>query len=121
MSDQLDAIVARVREIASGAPDYRYQSTPCANWEYDPAGNKVGSCVIGRALIDLGHPVLDLDPETNVIGALRQLNIGDHWKSDPDLDPRVKWLIDVQDAQDCSIAWGHAVSTADQNQRLSRV
>lgn len=120
MSDILKDLVAKVREIAAADPTHVYVKAPlpdggegCRNWVLDDNGNKVGSCIIGRAFLDLGYS--DIDDGDDVTSVLMDLDVEvyiDEWNQD-DLLPEVGWLSAVQWRQDGGMPWGTAVEKAD--------
>lgn len=108
-SEKLDAIVARVREIARANPDFVYEKPDpmgkCVNWYENENGEKVGSCIVGRALIDLGYPVTDQSPSNSATDMLYDLGL-------PGSNSQALWLRKVQIHQDGHRPWGRAVELA---------
>ncbi|MFF0498493.1 hypothetical protein ACFYU5_18960 [Nocardia aobensis] len=115
----LTEIIAEIRRIAAESPDYVYKPVvkpnslgigTCEYVERSADGELVGSCIVGRALVNLGVPpeVLTFtdDFTPTAFGLLADL----------DFDVRgaeIKWIQRVQSGQDQKMSWGDAVARAD--------
>lgn len=115
----LAEVIAEIRRIAAESPDYVYEPVvkpnslgigTCEYVERSADGKLIGSCIVGRALVNLGVPpeVLTFtDDFTPTAFGLFE---------DPDHDGRVaeiNWIQRVQGGQDRKMSWGDAVARAD--------
>lgn len=113
----LDRIIDRVREIAAATPDFVYTlPRPDAHPLYvvREGGALCGSCIFGRALIDLGvdpDRLLALQEEmedATVRKLLRKLGIIARYQ-----DSRLRWCDDVQFWHDHEKPLHTAIARAD--------
>ncbi len=104
-------VIAKIRELAAAQPDFVYGQIPCVNVEADDAGNWVGSCIVGRAVIALGIPADDVAERAWKSGAailLTQFEI-------PFTLEQQNWIEYVQEYQDNSVPWRLAVAESEIN------
>lgn len=115
----LTEIIAEIRRIAAESPDYVYKPVvkpnslsleTCEYVERSADGELVGSCIVGRALVNLGVPpevlTFTSDYTPTAFGLL----------ADPDGDgegTEIIWIQRVQSGQDEKMSWGDAVARAD--------
>jgi hypothetical protein len=108
-------LVAEIRRIAAESPNYVYQQvqrdgrSACEYVEY--AGDQlIGSCIVGRALVNLGVDPASLtfsnDFTPTAWGLLRDAGHNS-------LAGEIDWIQSVQAGQDQGWAWGEAVQHAD--------
>ncbi|MFF0498492.1 hypothetical protein ACFYU5_18955 [Nocardia aobensis] len=109
-------IVSEIRRLAAENPDYIYQSRgdACVYVEPDEAGVLVGSCIVGKALVNLGVNPAELEWEIGTIpGAYHLL------RSRVGGASREVWWIDwVQGEQDTGYSWADSVASADQERPI---
>ncbi|NKZ90481.1 hypothetical protein GS966_11105 [Rhodococcus hoagii] len=82
--------------------------TDCLYVERDVAGNLCGSCLVGHGLLEVGVPAEFLDRP--VIGIAELL--AHEWGFDQ-AGAKVRWLEEVQNAQDTGLPWARAIEKAD--------
>lgn len=101
-------VVAEIRRLAGESPDYVYQRQGCVYVEEDDAGNLVGSCIVGKALVNLGvePQALHYEVPSRIPGAAALLR-----RPVDDLERR--WIDEVQYSQDFGYAWSESVANAD--------
>ncbi|MGW1739993.1 hypothetical protein ACWCPQ_14405 [Nocardia sp. NPDC001965] len=109
-------LVAEVRRLAAENPNFVYQkpegSIFCVYVEQDSDGNKVGSCILGQAMINLGVPAEKLVGSGGFAGLALDL-------LDMEISEKVRWwAVAVQGKQDKEIPWGRAVEIADEEEPL---
>ena len=114
MSITTAQIITEIRRLAAEKPDFTYKKpfaddierNWCANFTYGEKGNKVGSCIVGQALLNCGV----------------NLSAGEQYKSFGRLIHKVgwthsfeeyDWISSVQYRQDVGDTWGTAVAQAD--------
>ena len=108
-------VVRKIVDIAAADPDYKYRDTHdrCVYVEEDATGQLVGSCIVGKALVDLGIDKEYLrDKRSNTNGIPAAWVIID----DLGLDAgtiAANWVSVVQQRQDAGATWGGAVEAAD--------
>lgn len=117
---KIDSIefVKTVRKIAAENPDKVYKPIPrdphdptegtmCVYVEPDEYGSLVGSCLLGRALVELGVPTIDL----RRLADFHELNL----ILDLGLPPEVaNWATSAQRRQDQQYTWGDAIERANE-------
>lgn len=104
----LTDIQAEIRRLADEQPDHVYEryGQSCVYVADDGEGNLVGSCIVGRALVNLG-----VEPETLTFYIVPT---ADTLLTSVDLvGPEVSWIQDVQSEQDYGITWSKAIAYAD--------
>lgn len=106
-------VVAEIRRLAGESPDYVYRRQGCVYVEDDDAGNLVGSCIVGKALVNLGVEPEELHYEvpSRIPGAGALLR-----RSVDDLERR--WIDEVQYRQDLGYAWSESIANADEEYPL---
>ncbi len=103
----------KVNEIATASPDFIYEApdgTQCVYVETDTNGNRVGSCVVGRALIALGVAPGDIIEQASSFLALNKLGILTAFE---DSHETRYWINRVQADQDEGKPWGVAIASAN--------
>lgn len=106
-------VVAEIRRLAAESPDYKYKRQGCVYVEEDDTGNLVGSCIVGKALVNLGvePQTLHYDMPSRIPGALNLLRR-------PVNDRERYWIDEVQYHQDLGYAWSESVASADEEYPL---
>lgn len=115
----LEDLVQEVREIAENNPDFVYFEDKTPN-PYGPGRcyytkDSRPSCIIGRALFNLGISIetlrsMDVDDNDNLFGT----GISNFFRPETKLDSdRMHWLSHVQVEQDAEIPWGRCVETGN--------
>jgi hypothetical protein len=109
----LNDIVTEIRRLAAESPDYVYErpGQSCVYVEY--IGDElIGSCIVGKALVNLGVNPADLLFE-EIPGAYNLL------RNPVKMAPEQVWWIDtVQGAQDDGTPWAESVAAADETHPL---
>lgn len=98
-------LVAKVREIAAEQPDFVYKDEGCV---YVRDGH--GSCIIGRAAMELGY--IDASLEEQGLNWETVTRLANHVGIDCTRN-EILWLQTVQSDQDAGVPWGDAVRIAD--------
>lgn len=103
-------VVTEVRRLASESPKYVYGGSSHTLYCTYTANEYQSACIIGQAFMALGVPEQSLRAvDANADGGESVDKLYD------DDGPAVDWLTQVQTDQDCNIAWGEAVTSADQS------
>ena len=118
----LQQVVDKVREVAKERPEFVYRDQPGAGADecsYTSAaiGSDEGEgCIIGQALMRCGlsREMLEemQDGKACGISDFLPVLIG-HVEQASYRDPRVRWMLVAQNAQDTGSSWADAVAQAD--------
>lgn len=103
-------IQAEIRRIAAENPDHVYLpdvAGECVYTEMDTDDHRVGSCIVGKALINLGVDPVRLSWSE---GKFAASVLGEPGAA---ADSIIGWINTVQQYQDDKISWGRAVAKAD--------
>jgi ribosomal protein L7/L12 len=114
----IEAIIAKVRELAEEEPDHVYQrvDNQCLYVHKSGEGDYIpdSGCIIGQAAVRAGFTYDEVDHQNTSAWSLvggDHLNLGGS-------DEQVRWLGAVQSEQDCGTPWSRAVMLADKNTPL---
>lgn len=117
---ELDTIIKQVRQIAEEVPDYVYcRPADVRSCVYKHNGK--GSCLIGRALEQLGVlGQLNEDSAVNGVGIMSLFSeFGtSSTKANMKASTQLQWLSHAQQGQDCRSTWGNCIARADRTAPL---
>lgn len=121
--NDIPAIVAEVRRLATEYPDFRYTTPsgagPCSNLTGgDSKYPELEGCIIGQAVRNLGFEIpagCNVWTVDQLLSRLYDPNWQVQWGvTHRDLrGKQLDWLITVQKAQDENISWAAAIQEAD--------
>jgi hypothetical protein len=109
----LDDVVAKVREVAAERPTYVYNNegmsgyTSSCFYRHGENRDRPG-CIVGQALDRLGYVVPEMMEGSHATFVLHEIFGGPS-----DSEDRVRWVRNVQRAQDDGKTWAEAVEKAD--------
>jgi hypothetical protein len=111
----LDDVVAKVREVAAERPTYVYNNegmseyTSSCFYRHGENRDRPG-CIVGQALDRLGYVVPTVMEGSHATSVLHEI-FG--VPSDSEIEAKVRWVRNVQRAQDAGRSWAQAVKRAD--------
>ena len=103
---KVSEVAKEVRRLADTFPNFQYKA-PCKYLE-EKDGEKVGSCIVGQALVNLG---LDKDELSKYEGESAYAVLNE--TCEVDSMNQLEWVDTVQDHQDYGRVWGEAIKAAD--------
>ena len=122
----LQQVVDKVREVAKERPEFVYRDQPGAGADecsYTSAGidtDEGEGCLIGQALMRCGlsRETLAQLQDGKAVGISDFLpvlvgHVEQESNRNTTRDPRVRWLLAAQNAQDTGSSWADAVAQAD--------
>lgn len=106
---KVSEVAKEVRRLADTFPSFQYVPPgPSCKYLEEKDGEKVGSCIVGQALVNLG---LDKDELSKYEGESAYLVLNETCEVD-DKNLR-EWVDHVQDWQDYGREWSACISSAD--------
>ena len=106
---KVSEVAKEVRRLADTFPNFQYVPPgPSCKYLEEKDGEKVGSCIVGQALVNLG---LDKDELSKYEGESGYMVLSETCEVDG--MNQLEWVDTVQDHQDYGRVWGEAIKAAD--------